>query len=35
MGSEGGKATAAVLSVCWEGLVLTYRGRSDLTASEA
>ena len=26
---------AAVLSVCWEGLVLTYRGRRDLTASEA
>ena len=26
---------AAVLSVCWEGLVLTYRGRSDLTAPEA
>lgn len=26
---------AAWLSVCWEGLVLTYKGRADLTASEA
>jgi hypothetical protein len=26
---------AAQLSVTWEGLVLTYKGRTDLTVSEA